>query len=263
MTLALGMLCEDGLILAADTRISYDDGSVTDAIKLKVFESGSGVYATAQSSQDNHAADSLVAELKANVLKEPPNSLVDFVTIAKKTMGEWYVPVYDNRPIVQLLVVLFIADEYGFYFCEPPNTVTFIRDQYKAIGDARVITDPIYAWFGSGPLVAPHAALCRASYMMHKAKKLHPFTVGGETDTALLMRGSNKPLLIKRLDMKDAEGRGETLDGILARFAAIIMGDCPDGPGEISRMGQQIFQFDIDYTKLEFHCQFPDKTIRR
>jgi hypothetical protein len=63
--------------------------------------------------------------------------------------------------------------------------------------------------------------------------------------------------------MKDAEGRGETLDGLLSRFAAIIMGDSSNGPEDIAKMGQQIFQFDLDYTKLEFHCQFPDKTIRR
>jgi hypothetical protein len=262
MTLAVGMLCEDGLILSADTRISYTDGSAAEGLKLKVFESGSGVYAVAQSSDDNHAADSLVAELKAGVQKKPPKSLLDFVAIAKKTMNDWYVPVYDNRPLVQLLVGLFVADEWGFYFCEPPNTVTFIRDKYKAIGDARMITDHFYGWFDNGPVPSPHATLCQVGYLMHKAKKIHPFSVGGATDAVVLIRGFNKPLFVDRMDMRDAESHGENMDGLLAGFAAIFMQHGSSGGEEIARIARQVFEFNLDYRKVEFHCQFPDKTIR-
>jgi hypothetical protein len=275
MTLAIGMLCEDGLLLMADTRLSYTDGSVAEAVKLKAFEAGDGVFAIVQSSEDFHAAESLVAELKEKLKGKPPKSRLDFIAIAKKVMGHWYVPVYENRPAVKLLVGFLlppsvtqkqssVQEDWGFYFCEPPNTVTFLHDKYKAIGDARIFTDPIYTtWFNNGPLPSLYTALCQASYMMHKAKKLHSVTVGGNTDTALLVRGSDKPLCIERLDMQDAEGRGETLDGILSRFAAIIMGASSDGPEEIARMGREVFQYDLSYTTLEFHCQFPDKTIRR
>jgi len=265
MTLAIGMLCEDGLLFVADTRLYYPDGSVGEGIKLKAFESGTGVIAIVQSSDDFHAGESLVAELREELKGNPPKSRLDFVAIAKKVMGDWYVPVYENRPSVQLLIgFLLPPQEWGFYFCEPPNTVTFLHDKYKAIGDARVITDPIYtAWFDNGPLSSPHIVLCQAAFMMHKAKKLHPGSVGGDTDAALLVKGSGNPLFIKRLDMRDAEGRGENLDGLLSRFAAIIMGNSSNGPEDISQMGQQIFEYDLDYTKLEFHCQFPDKTIRR
>jgi hypothetical protein len=135
MTLAIGMLCEDGLILAADTRISYENGLVSDAIKLKAFEAGDGVYAIVHSASDAHAVDSLIAELKAKLKAQPPDSLVDFVNTAKEIMNAWCLAAHVTRPVVQLLVGLFIKAEWGFYLCEPPNTVTFIHEKYKAIGD--------------------------------------------------------------------------------------------------------------------------------
>src|SRR5271165_5301577 len=262
MTLGVAMLCEDGLLLAADTRLSYTDGSVAEAIKLKAFEAGNGVFGIVQSSSDFHAAESLVSEFKEKLKATPPTSRLGFVAIAKKILSDWYVPVHENRPDVQLLVgFLLEGGEWGFYFCEPPNTVTFIHDKYKAIGDARVFTDPIYTgWFDNGPIPSPFTALCQTSYIMQKAKKLHPVSVGGNTDAALLLKGSTAPLFIKRLDMMTAEGYGSTLDGLLSGFVGIIMGNRSDGPGAISDLGKQIFEFGLDYTKVEFHCQFPDKT---
>jgi hypothetical protein len=169
--------------------------SVAEAIKLKAFEAGNGVFAIVQSSYDFHAAESLVAELKEKLKENPPRSRLEFIAVAKGVMGDWYVPVYENRPVVQLLIGFLLQEqEWGFYFCEPPNTVTFLHDKYKAIGDARVITDPIYTtWFDNGPLSSPHTVLCQAAYMMHKAKKLHPVSVGGNTDAALLIRGLCQP----------------------------------------------------------------------
>jgi hypothetical protein len=86
-----------------------------------------------------------------------------------------------------------------------------------------------------------------------------PASVGGHTDAAVLLRGSDKPLFIERLDMQEAEERGGNLDSLLSQFVAILMGSGSNGSKTISQLGQQSFQFDHDYTKQEFRCQFPDK----
>jgi hypothetical protein len=262
MTLAIGMLCEDGLILATDTRISTN-GWVSDGIKLKPFEAGEGVYAVAHSSTDVNAAESLIAELKAGLKANPLESLGAFIDEVKKRMNEWSSAAHVERPVVQLLIVLFVKQEWGFYFCEPPNTVTFIHEKYRAIGEGFMYTDPIYnTWFADGPLVSPHAALCRISYMMHTAKQLLPGTVGGKTDVAVLFRGSDKPRLINREDMAEAEGRGIILDRLVSRFASLVMTGTTRGAEAISQMAEGIFQNGLHYATKEFRCQFPDKTIR-
>jgi hypothetical protein len=264
MTLAIGMLCEDGLILATDTRASYADGTIQDADKLKTFEAGEGVYGIAQSSEDINAADSLIAELKAELLDKPPNALVEFIKIAKDVMHSWSLAPHEPRPTVQMLVVLFIKGQFGFYFCEPPNTVKFIHEQYKAIGEGFKFTDPIYhAWFKGGPLVCDHTALSQISYMMHKAKQLFPATIGGETDAVLLTRGFSHPCLIRRSDMAEAEARGTILDRLMGRFASLVMASSLEGTPAILRLAEGIYQGGLSYANLEFHSQFPDKTIRR
>src|SRR5208337_121977 len=104
MTLAIGMQCKDGIVLAADTRVSYQDGSISDITKVQSIYTGNGVYAIAQSSHDANAASSLMAEIRTGLLSENPASFPDIENVIKHVMREWYVPVYENRPTVHLLI---------------------------------------------------------------------------------------------------------------------------------------------------------------
>src|SRR5208283_2362158 len=57
MTLAIGIQCKDGLLLATDTRLSYSYGPVAEGQKLTGFDTEHGTFAIAQSSDDIHAAN--------------------------------------------------------------------------------------------------------------------------------------------------------------------------------------------------------------
>lgn len=52
MTIALGMICQDGLIVAADTRFATAEGFMRDnGRKITTFLTASGVFATAYASE--------------------------------------------------------------------------------------------------------------------------------------------------------------------------------------------------------------------
>ena len=67
MTLAIGMQCRGGLIIAADTRMAYDTGPVSEGSKQIGFVSKTGTYVIAQSSYDAHAANTLMSEIQSNI----------------------------------------------------------------------------------------------------------------------------------------------------------------------------------------------------
>jgi hypothetical protein len=267
MTLAIGMQCQGGLILAADTRLAYDSGPISEGGKLTGFCSKTGTFAIAQSSYDAHAADTLMSEVRTNIETADPQTFTALERAIKKTMARWYAPVYDNRPVIQLLFGASLQQEKdrGLYFCEPPSTVSPVWG-YKAIGDGRSISDPIYStWFQKGSPWPLHASLCQLSYMMHKGKELLPASIGGDTDVAVLTEPATVPYWIERLDMKTAEGHGVILDGFMTSFASLLMSENrKSGKAEILRILEGLYQWDVfQYAAFEFRCQFPDKTIRQ
>lgn len=265
MTLAMAMVCKGGVILAADTRIAYTDGATAEGHKICGFHSQRGMHVIVQSSWDANAAHSLISEIQTVVQNGSPATFAAFENGIKVAMQGWYVPVYENRPVVQLLVGACLTSEYhcGLYCCEPPNTVARIYDNCKAIGEGRVIVDPIYdCWFKELSPLPPHATLCQLSYMMYKAKKLLPGSIGGETDVALLTTPETVPYWIEQADMAAAEAHGIILDRLTARFASLVMSTSLGGAGAIAKMAEGIYHGELNYAPLEFRCQFPDKTIR-
>jgi hypothetical protein len=148
MTLALAMFCEGGLLLPADTRISFAS-AVSDAQKLAGLTSNSGMYVVAHSSADVNAANSLIGEIERKMGNADPKTFAVFESAVRDILRKSYVPVYDNRPTIQLLIGVCVQQETSpaLYFCEPPNTVLRIYDNYKAIGDGWAVanlTGPIF-----------------------------------------------------------------------------------------------------------------------
>ncbi len=265
MTLALAMVCEGGVMLAADTRMSYGEGVMTtEAQKVTGFDSNGGMYVIVHSSEDAHAANSLIGEVRLGLQDTNPKTFSAFETTVRSVLQTSYQPIHDNRPIIRLLIGACVEQErdHGLYFCEPPNTVTRVYDNYKAIGDGWQVSDPIYEWFKDGAPWSPHACLCQISYMMYRAKKLLPGSIGGHTDVGFLKHWQTVPYWIERLDMADAEGRGTVFDGLVSQFASIVMLGSAGGAKALSTMADQIYQFNLHYGTLQFRCQFPDKTIR-
>lgn len=265
MTLAIGMQCKNGLLIGADTRISYYGEPISEGMKLTGFDSPSGTYVIAQSSEDVHAAHTLMGEIQANIQACDPKTFRALESAVKDVMGAWYAPVYDNRPIVRLLlgVCLQQETEKGLYFCEPPNTASRVYENYKAIGEGRSISDPIYdAWFKGGSPWPRHASICQLSYLMYKAKQLLPASIGGHTDVALLTEPLTVPYWITQLSMECAESWGVSFDRGLSKLVSSAIAGNQGGTEEIMTMAQGIYQSSLTYSRLEFHCQFPDETIR-
>jgi len=226
MTLAIGIVCKDALVIAADTRISYNGGAISDAQKVTDFSFPAGRLAVAHSSNDVNAADTLIGEIGDKVKIAAPRTFRRLEEAVKQAMKNWYLPVHDNRPTVFLLLGACLADEdeRTLYFCEPPNTMSRVRDTYKAIGDGWIHADPIYKeWFRQGAPWPLYSSLYQLAYLMHKAKQREPGTVGGHTDAVVLTDYVREPIWIDRLSMHAAETSGNVFDALVAHCAALAI----------------------------------------
>jgi len=261
MTLALATVCEGGLMIAADTRVSYQDGTIGDVQKVTGFAAHDGMLTIAHSSHDANAADSLIRKIRERIENSAVGNFSEVEHRIEDALREWYVPIHDDRPTIQLLVgacVQSSQSERALYLCEPPNTVSRIWDSYRAIGDGWRISDPIYKWFERRESRSAHACLCQISYMMHRAKKLLPGSVGGQTDVAFLIGAATAPYWIKRVNMATAEAYGINLDCQLSSITSAIMGN---NPGEIAGLLEGIEQCNLLYSSLRSHTQIEHYTI--
>jgi hypothetical protein len=263
MTLAIGMECRGGIILAADTRASYADGSVAEIRKVTHLTTTTGMFAIAQSSEDANAASSLVRILEYALQNQPNISTVTLESLIEEQMRSWYAPIYDNRPTVQLLIGACLSSdgERRLYFCEPPSTIVQVSGGYKAIGQGFTVSDPIHAyWLRQGPALlghSPHSCLCQISYLIHKAKQQLPGWVGGNTDAILITEKSNFPYIIERQSMASAEGHGSMFDISVSKFASIVMSGNSGGTETILKIAENIYQSSLNYSRLEFRCLLP------
>jgi hypothetical protein len=90
-----------------------------------------------------------------------------------------------------------------------------------------------------------------------------PATVGGPTDAAILTdQYDHVPIWITRDSMRQAESFGAMYDRHLADFASIAMSGETRRSDMMLGIAQSIHQSALNYSRLEFHCQLPDKTIR-
>jgi hypothetical protein len=267
MTIAIGRLCTTGLIIAADTRMTWDDGSTYDATKIKSQMTNSGVYVIAHSSEDANAADSLVAEILRELSRIDPKSLVEFEEHVKPSMKAWYAA-YTSSPSMKLIVGVFIppnsaspnADSLGLYLCEPPTTVARkmpldSSKGYIAIGAGPKITDPLFHTLFERP-VSVRVCLEQISYLMYRAKKDCGAYCGGETDAVFLKSVYAEPPWIKRLDMKVGESFGQLLDTALARTASVIIPEAyATNPKSIVDLAADISSTGLGYIRLQFYSE--------
>jgi hypothetical protein len=243
MTLAIGMLYLNGVIIAADTQLTWGDGRTEDRSKIEAFATASGTYAIGASATDTEASDTLVATLRDDIRATDPRSSIGLEARIKKTMADWYETYRyhstEHRPIVQFLVGAIIRNtqnEVYLYHCEPPSTInrkTLANSGgYAAIGEAKAITNPLYTTlfigFRNPELSSAHVCLGRISYLMFRAKKEFRSSVGGDTDVAVLRSGRVDPQWVDIIDMRVAEGFGNNLNAALASTASVVVADNSD-----------------------------------
>lgn len=228
MTIAIGMLCQGGVVVAADMQMTRPDGSTYDASKIQTATTSNCALAIAYTCVNMNAAESLVRDLISDVKMASPQSLFGLEEVIKNRIGEWskIYTIQDDRPDVGLIIGARVNGEIGLYVCEPPGTVvqkTFENSNgYAAEGAGTIITDPLFrTLFGS--LVSPRVCLGQMSYLMYRAKKDCHGACGGGTDAVLITKEHSEPLWIERPLLKQAEFRGRFLDETLAKVASAVL----------------------------------------
>jgi hypothetical protein len=269
MTIAIGMLCDGGVILAADTRITNPStGATYDAVKIQQGKSDNARYVAAYSSESASSGESLRQAVISGLEAKNPKSLAEVSPIVENTMAKWSkaYTLKDDRPSTEIVLGAFFgSSKIGLFLCEPPKTVvrkTFQgTDGYVASGAGQAITDPLFRILFS-ELVSPRVCLCRIAYLMHRAKTDYAAYCGGETDVVFLKNGVDEPIWIERLDMKQAEEFGDFFDSTLSLIGLAVMSDRDwDNPKEAIEIVSTIANVGLIYRKLKFHSRDKDDSV--
>jgi hypothetical protein len=109
MTIAIGLLCENGVILAADTGVAREDGSKTETRKVVDIATTSGAFAVANSAEDGHAAKTLVSHLVADIKGNDIDSLASLEGVIADRMTQW-ASAFSKVPSVQLILAARLHD---------------------------------------------------------------------------------------------------------------------------------------------------------
>ena len=120
MTIALGMICQGGLVIAADTRLSTLDGTSHDACKVQSKLTPSGAFVVAYSSENSNAGEALANEVISDLATNDRSTLVDFESDLRATMGQWYAD-FREEPQTLLIIGAYLERSIALYFCQPPN----------------------------------------------------------------------------------------------------------------------------------------------
>ncbi|HEX4007728.1 MAG TPA: hypothetical protein VHX60_16255 [Acidobacteriaceae bacterium] len=269
MTIAIGALCSEGLIVAADTRVVMSDGATSVGVKVHTGMSATCSFVIANATEDGNAANTLIPDIIGELEQRDPQSLTEAETNVRTTMTHWVSQHPHGAPAVQLIIGINVdrpvfpgGREGGgieLYFCEPPNTMvrkTALDDcrGYIAIGAGSVVTDPIFRSFFAAP--APtRQRLLQISYLMYRAKKDMASACGGTTNAVVLRRTHEFPIWISHFEMDHAENQGSIFDYVLRRAASEIVGILPsEGDhhylatvGELCRKTSEVWR-GVDFT---------------
>src|SRR5579863_1022947 len=218
MTIAIGMLCEGGLAIAADTQATNADGTTYDRAKVKAQKTAKGLFAAAFSGEDLNATEMLINDLLIDLNLLDPQSIFGVEDAIRNRMLQWSAifQAKDERLYTGFVLGARVAgnsvnpSKLALYFCEPPGKVfrQTMEDTkgYVAVGAGCVVTDPLFRTL-FGQSVSPRVCLGQLSYLMYRAKKDCRGACGGGTDAVLIMEDHEDPLWIEQPLMKQAEFR--------------------------------------------------------
>lgn len=230
MTIALGMLCHGGAVLATDGRSTYEDGAAARARKLCVVSTTDISFAFATAATDLNAAETLVRRI-ATTLGKAAKTVKEWVhveDIISGKMADWSAAYGQHPSPATSLIAGVTVPTLGtrLYLCEPPATVLFKEEGYIAVGSGAAVTDPLFASFFT-PL-SPHCGpqyICReAAYLMYRAKKGNVYC-GGPTDAVFLNTAEMSATWINGYDFRDAEAASFQLDLILQQATTAALTD--------------------------------------
>lgn len=210
MTIAIGMLCDEGLIIAADTMAALTDGTTRQAVKIHEAFTDSFACVIANAAADGNAVNTLVPDILADLRKKNLSCFADAEKSIRNSMFQWADQFRQGNPDTQLIIGISIirpsvpdvrlGGGIRLYYGEPPNTMLPVElndasTGYVGAGMGASITDPIFRTL-FGMEVSVNVALRQTAYLMYRAKKDAASSCGGETHAVVLKSGSTRPLWV-------------------------------------------------------------------
>jgi 20S proteasome alpha/beta subunit len=229
MTIAIGMLCGGGAIIAADTKsINSVSGTSAHGRKLAVVDLKHIAFAIAQSSEDGNASETLVRKIASRLGKQKIGDWGEIESVITGAMGEWDASFTQKSPYTQLIAgITMPGTGTRLYFCEPPSTILPKLEGYVSAGWGAEVANPLFkTLFNPSPQSQnPQVVLREIAYLMYRTKGIpgHAYT-GGITDAAFLDTRKASVTWIDPRDLKEQEKASFQLDLILNTAATVALG---------------------------------------
>ena len=198
MTIAIGALYADGVVVAADSKVVFSDGSTDTGTKLSLSLSPErAILAIADAAEDGHAAKTVAGSIGSAFIdahRESKNQEI----LLKNAMGRWYRSYgHSQPPVIEFLVGKVIVDKWaGLYYLQPPSTILIKAPM--AIGRGARPVEPLLSLLDNekNPL---KSQLLLIAYLMHLAKEEEGSACGGRT-TALVVTREGSWTFVDEMD---------------------------------------------------------------
>ena len=220
MTITVGLLYRNGIIVAVDTNEVLTDGYKRQAVKVRATSTANGCFAIAHATFDGNAAKTLVAHLIADIEGNQVRSYEYLESLVADRMTEWAGAFREKPPSVQLILGAHINDMgMALYFCEPPNSVVLEERGYLAVGSGSSVSDPLYKTLFPSVDAPARIRLTQLAYLMYRAKRDDVYC-GGKTIAVIVpAEAKGTPGWVARESMENAEDVVRTFDFLLKTTA--------------------------------------------
>jgi hypothetical protein len=272
MTIAIGMLCSQGAVIAADSRTTGSDSLTHDERKIRVENSSSGVFVTAFSASDANAARMLLNDTFDELLQSDLRTLKEIEETVRPVMAKWAASYPHGNPQVEFILGAALTTSWtperntcggiGLYHCEPPASMTkkhyleTLPSTYVAIGEGASITDPIYRSTFGGGIDTPTMSLKRIAYLMYRAKRDFASVCGGRTNAVFLRENPPAGFEILPSYLDQAERMGPNLDMIFELTSRAVFAPSKQSAEERTAHLSRTIDFVTGWRKLRFLTQF-------
>jgi hypothetical protein len=187
MTIAIGALYSEGVIVAADSKVVFSDGSTDSGNKLFLSLSPErAMLAIADAAEDARAAKT-VAQAISSAFVDAHREGKKLDALLSDAMGTWYRSYgHSQVPVLEFLVGKVIVDEWvGLYYLQPPSTV--VLHAPFAIGRGARPVEPLLGLLSNNKNeLKPQLMLL--AYLMYLAKKEEGSACGGHTSVLVLTK---------------------------------------------------------------------------
>jgi hypothetical protein len=232
MTIAIGQQVLNGLIVAADTLVTREDGSATNEPKIVPFLGESGAFVIAVGTEDLEAARTLVTSIRERLVLEKPVNLNDVQGYVSTAMTRWFKAFgVKKAPDTELVLGMWLRnDSPRLIYCSPPITFNERLEGYVAVGSGASVTNPLYDLLLESPSFPRtiQSGLRQTAYLISRAKKENALC-GKRTICYVIGSSESEPILVNFLEIAKQEQISGELDFLLHCGAVFALHSDADG----------------------------------